>query len=112
MTALLPYVAEFWVKASHRGVLHLHITPRSPKQSNTMSYPLTGIHEGKHLILTHYPAPKIPEDEIVSTTGAGDTLIGGLVAGLVSEQVEDEAVWVGRALERVERTIRSNRAVG
>jgi pseudouridine-5'-phosphate glycosidase/pseudouridine kinase len=69
------------------------------------------VHDGKYLVLTHYPALKIDEKEIISTTGAGDTLVGGLVAGLV-DGGKDEAGWVGRALERVGKTIRSNRAVG
>jgi pseudouridine-5'-phosphate glycosidase/pseudouridine kinase len=63
------------------------------------------------LIVTHFPAIRIPENEIVSTTGAGDTLVGGLVAGLVNGQGEPK-VWVQKALQRVERTMRSRRAVG
>jgi pseudouridine-5'-phosphate glycosidase/pseudouridine kinase len=63
-----------------------------------------------YLVVRHYEAMKIKDEEVVSTTGAGDTLVGGLVAGLLSGEEED--VWVGRALEQVGRTMRSHRAVG
>ncbi|WVQ83589.1 hypothetical protein IAT38_005730 [Cryptococcus sp. DSM 104549] len=116
MVASLPYVGSFWVKASHRGLLHLRLTPHLPPPPtpglprDSISLPLSGPHAGKHLVLTHYPAPTIKAEEVVSTTGAGDTLVGGLVAGLVSGGEERE--WVGRALERVGRSLRSRRAVG
>lgn len=68
-----------------------------------------GPHVGKSLIIAHYPAPTIREDEIVSTTGAGDSLVGGLVAGLVKGL--EEAEMVGEALDRVGKSLRSRRAV-
>jgi len=110
MTFLLSVVESIWVKASDRGVLHLHKSTRPLNTPNTISIELPPPHVG-HLVLAMYPALEIPSEEMVSTTGAGDTLVGGLVAGLMSKE-QDEAVWVGRALERVGRTIRSRRAVG
>jgi pseudouridine-5'-phosphate glycosidase/pseudouridine kinase len=89
----------------------LRITTVKPEPaSSDISQRLEGMHEGKYLALTHYPAVEVPEGEVVSTTGAGDTLVGGLVAGLLSR--EEETVWVQRAMERVTRTLRSRRAVG
>ncbi|OCF34624.1 indigoidine synthase A family protein [Kwoniella heveanensis BCC8398] len=141
MVGCLPFIDSFWLKASHRGLLHLRISSTRPgssdshKSSNTahsIYQKLDGVHGGKYLVLTHYPAPRINPEDIVSTTGAGDTLVGGLVAGLVGSQVgqgdrggsesagegelhipaEDEGVWVERALERVKRSLMSRRAVG
>jgi pseudouridine-5'-phosphate glycosidase/pseudouridine kinase len=96
-----------------RGLLHLRITTVKPEPQpvgSGISQKLEGVHEGKFLALTHYPAVEVPEGEVVSTTGAGDTLVGGLVAGLLSR--EEETVLVQRAMERVTRTLRSRRAVG
>jgi pseudouridine-5'-phosphate glycosidase/pseudouridine kinase len=107
----LPWVTSLWIKAGMRGLLHLRITTVKPEPaSSDISQRLEGMHEGKYLALTHYPAVEVPEGEVVSTTGAGDTLVGGLVAGLLSR--EEETVWVQRAMERVTRTLRSRRAVG
>ncbi|WVR04017.1 hypothetical protein IAU60_001016 [Kwoniella sp. DSM 27419] len=115
MVACLPYVGSFWVKASSRGLLHLRVTDRPASRtgvkSSSISQPLEGLHQGKYLVLTHHQPPEIKADEIVSTTGAGDTLAGGLVAGLVDGgAVEDE--WVRRALDNVRKSLMSRRAVG
>ena len=110
MVACLPFVGSFWVKASHRGLLHLRMTRSLPPRGDpdSIAHRLPG--EVGSLVLNHHPAIRIPEDEVVSTTGAGDTFVGGLVAGLVDGR--EEADLVNRALERVGRTMRSRRAVG
>lgn len=113
MVSCLPYVASFWVKAGQRGLLHLRMTSVPPQPSpDTLIHPLAGQHSGKYLACTHYTPPVIKPEEIISTTGAGDTLAGGLVAGLVGGKSEPEEVWVRRALDRVGRSLRSRRAVG
>ena len=111
MVTCLPFVGSIWLKASHRGLLHLHIavTPPPRTSPNSIFHRLPD-SRGGYLVLTHYAARSLSADEIVSTTGAGDTLVGGLVAGLVNGG--DELGWVEIALDRVERTIRSRRAVG
>jgi pseudouridine-5'-phosphate glycosidase/pseudouridine kinase len=110
---ILPFVESLWIKAGVRGLLHLRVTEEVPEKTSTtmISQKLDGVHQGKSLILSHYDAPVIREDEVVSTTGAGDTLVGGLVAGLVAGEGREEE-WVSRALEGVERSLRSRRAVG
>ncbi|KIR26025.1 indigoidine synthase A family protein [Cryptococcus deuterogattii LA55] len=113
MVSCLPYVASFWVKAGQRGLLHLRMTSVPPQPStDTLVHPLIAEHNGKYLAFTHYTPPIIRPEEIISTTGAGDTLAGGLVAGLVGGKSEPEEVWVRRALDRVGRSLRSKRAVG
>ncbi|WRT65479.1 uncharacterized protein IL334_002422 [Kwoniella shivajii] len=125
MIGCLPFISSFWLKASNRGLLHLHLTstPPSPVSSSSteieargrdsISYKLDdgGVHKGKWIVLTHYPSPDINQDEIVSTTGAGDTLVGGIIAGLINAQ-QDEQAYVEKALQRVKRSLMSRRAVG
>ncbi|WVN90446.1 uncharacterized protein L203_105682 [Cryptococcus depauperatus CBS 7841] len=113
MVSCLPFIQSFWVKAGNKGLLHLRVTRTKPqKLQNTIIHELEGQHEGKFLALTHYQPPIIKPEEIVSTTGAGDTLVGGLVAGLVGSQNEAEEVWVNRALDQVRTSLKSRRAVG
>ncbi|RXK41433.1 hypothetical protein M231_01339 [Tremella mesenterica] len=68
------------------------------------------ISSSLHLIIHHHPPPHISQSQIVSTTGAGDTLVGGIIAGLLSGEKEEE--WMNKAVERVGKTMRSRRAVG
>lgn len=112
LVGCLPWVGGFWVKAGDKGLLHLRLETELPKggkwpgkQSVSHKTP-----DGRWLVLSHYAAPVITPEEVVNTTGAGDTLAGGLVAGLVRDG--DEGTWVAEALERVGRTLRSHRAVG
>jgi pseudouridine-5'-phosphate glycosidase/pseudouridine kinase len=88
------------------GVVRVHLTS-SEGEGGDLRHALP---DGRVLRVRHFPPLQIKEDEIVSTTGAGDTLVGSLVAGLLSGDKEE--VWVGRALERVKRTMMSHRAVG
>lgn len=101
MVTLLPFASSVWVTAGPRGVLNLRIEKAVPKGEDCVSHKL---RDG-FLVLTHYPAPAA-QAEVVSTTGAGDTLTGGLVACLVSGDS------VAKAFEGVKRSLASERAVG
>lgn len=110
--ALLPSVVEnVWLKAGSNGLLHATFSTADRDQHSDSDSVLRLRKGDAVLTVTHFPAIPIPENEIVSTTGAGDTLVGGLVAGLVNGQGEARE-WVQKALQRVERTMRSRRAVG
>lgn len=110
--ALLPSVVEnVWLKAGSNGLLRATFSTADRTQHSDSDSVLTLQQGDAVLTVTHFPAIRIPENEIVSTTGAGDTLVGGLVAGLVNGQGEPKE-WVQKALQRVERTMRSRRAVG
>nr|XP_019050142.1 indigoidine synthase A family protein [Kwoniella bestiolae CBS 10118]OCF29072.1 indigoidine synthase A family protein [Kwoniella bestiolae CBS 10118] len=121
MIRLLPFISSFWLKVSSKGLIHLELTS-SPSSTGSegkgdgIIYKIDNAkyHPEKHLVLKHYPPPDIDQDEIVSTTGAGDTLVGGLVAGLVDGQSTStpQDVWVGEALQGVKRSLKSRRAVG
>ncbi|WWC60072.1 uncharacterized protein I303_102635 [Kwoniella dejecticola CBS 10117] len=114
MIKLLPFVESFWLKVSSRGLIHFALSHDSHEdpgsRNNSVSYRLGGIHQGKSLVLTHYPSPDIDQEEIISTTGAGDTLVGGIVAGLVNGGSTNE--WVAQALEGVKKSLKSRRAIG
>ncbi|KAK4689205.1 pseudouridylate synthase / pseudouridine kinase, partial [Tremellales sp. Uapishka_1] len=110
---LLPFVQELWVKAGKNGLLHMCIATKLPRLINdsALVHGLEGKLKGQHLVVRHWDAPKIDAADIVSTTGAGDTLVGGIVAGLVGNLGEEEA-WMEAVMERVDRSLRSRRAVG
>jgi pseudouridine-5'-phosphate glycosidase/pseudouridine kinase len=136
-TGLLPYFGNMWIKSGARGVVRVAVLPDAEAGSsgstsssatapvygmgdgvrptegenggNRMVYPLSGVHPGKSLVIAHYPAPVMRPEEIISTTGAGDSLVGGLVAGLVKGLSEEEMV--RDALDRVSKSLRSRRAV-
>jgi pseudouridine-5'-phosphate glycosidase/pseudouridine kinase len=103
---LLPFVEDLWIKCGSLGVVRVHLTS-SEGGGGDLRHALP---DGRVLRVRHFTPLQIKEDEIVSTTGAGDTLVGSLVAGLLSGDKEED--WVGRALERVKRTMMSHRAVG
>jgi pseudouridine-5'-phosphate glycosidase/pseudouridine kinase len=103
---LLPFVQDLWIKCGSLGVIRIHLTSTEGGSGDLRH----SLPDGRVLRVKHFPPLQIKEDEVVSTTGAGDTLVGGLVAGLLSG--EKEEVWVGRALERVKKTMMSHRAVG
>lgn len=139
--ACLPFVQSFWIKCGYRGIISITISPRPIESSASgraagISHQLDGsLSTGEFLNICHYPANKrLAADEVVSTTGAGDTASGSLVAGLSlrqpiasgknnnsshkiegsgqrSEQTAVES-FVTVAMERAERSIRSRRAVG
>ena len=131
--ACLPFVQSFWIKCGHRGLISMSISPQPYTSTRDgwasgISHKLDGsLSAGQYLNICHYPANKLlAANEVVSTTGAGDTVSGSLVAGLTSlqssssaksgpgsksEQAEVEG-FVKVAMERAERSIRSRRAVG
>jgi pseudouridine-5'-phosphate glycosidase/pseudouridine kinase len=125
MVGLLPWVSNVWVKngdngawlqsaasiaefADVSGLLHLRISNRIPSTSNSISTPLPN---GSSLILTHYPAAELQSEDILSTTGAGDSLVGGLAAGIVSGKGTIQDQGVREAVMAATRSLGSLRAV-
>ena len=91
--ACLPFVSSFWIKSGSRGLVHIGLSDSPLASAASSSHSSTGSaiaqsvsHKtgDRYLNIAHYPAKRIPADEVVSTTGAGDTLAGGLVAGLIA----------------------------
>ncbi|CAK9786522.1 hypothetical protein CC85DRAFT_306969 [Cutaneotrichosporon oleaginosum] len=109
MVQCLPWVGGVWLKAGSRGMLRLSLGLKPKSRGGGAQSVSHRTPDGRTLTLTLYPPPVIAADEVVNTTGAGDTLVGGIVAGLLSGAAE--ADFVAAALERVGRTLRSPLAV-
>lgn len=91
---LLIHVDNLWVKCGARGTYHIY------RDSNS------------RITSRHLPPGSVLPSDIVSTTGAGDTLSGGLVAALVAEEGRFTSAWEERVMSQVVRTLKSPRAVG
>ncbi|XP_053112226.1 uncharacterized protein LOC128327452 [Hemicordylus capensis] len=50
---------------------------------------------GSELCATHYPAIPIPAEEIVNVSGAGDSLLAGIIAGLLAGEDTDNCIRMG-----------------
>jgi len=90
--SLLPIFEHLIIKCGDRGVvLVMRISgeaakhsPWSAEQSNPAKRCIiaNGSRGGDVVVLKHYPAIDIKDEEIVNVTGAGDSLVGTLCAGI------------------------------
>lgn len=91
---LLPFFQNLIVKCGEKGVIiAMRISGSDARESmwkGERSNPLNryivahGIQNKEIVVLKHFPAPSIRKDEIVSVTGAGDSLVGALAASIVT----------------------------
>lgn len=116
MVACLPWVGSFWLKQGPGGLVRLGFQsdqdPKSTRPTVSHDIPVPRMPDGswcQTLTLTYYAPPVIAPEEIVNTTGAGDTLAGALIAGIAMGKPEDECVEL--AIAAVGRTLRSHKAV-
>jgi pseudouridine-5'-phosphate glycosidase/pseudouridine kinase len=120
MVSLLPWVDNVWLKVGEQGLIHLGIVDASvssklPEGARMIEHELPeGEFSGKGmdrpvLRLSHYPPPQKLEN-MVSSTGAGDSLVGGLVAGLISRAPGHQIAQIG--LRAARASLMSARAVG
>ena len=90
---LLPYIPNLLVKLGEQGCLLAYVlSPGDPCLSDPESAPyiLSRATSDKSLVgglyMRHFPpAEVVPQEEIVSVNGIGDTMLGVLMAGLVKE---------------------------
>lgn len=86
---LLPFFQHLVVKCGHLGVIVVMRVPSTSKWSSER----TNVH-GRYIVapgrpggdlavVRHFPPHTLPDDSIVNVTGAGDTLVAALLAGLV-----------------------------
>ena len=122
MVSLLPWVGNLWVKCGQDGLLHLGIVdaardgPRGQAGARRVEHDspndfrdfAIGQMEKPVLRLSHYSPSKL--EQVVSSTGAGDSLVGGLIAGLARRLPLDQVARQG--LEAARATLLSDRAVG
>lgn len=77
--------------------LELSKTPKYKGRSRTVvitqgAEPTIVARDGK---VTEFPTPKLSADQIVDSNGAGDSFVGGFMAGLMSGKDIDECVSIG-----------------
>lgn len=122
---LLPFMPCIITTLGSQGVLVTELFPSNDPRLTSpdhLSYiiaraavPRTGINKVGGVYMRLFPPEQLRKDEIISVNGAGDTLLGVIMAGLASDKMGD-------GLERLEsiipvaqrasaRTLRSTAAV-
>lgn len=83
---LLPYIPNILLKSGSKGVISFQLVTEAGKLKEHGSYDGVVCIGNKQLdigiAVQHFPAQKVDESKIVSVTGAGDTLLGSLVADI------------------------------
>ncbi|THH11202.1 hypothetical protein EW145_g820 [Phellinidium pouzarii] len=92
---LLPFFQNIIIKCGERGVIVVMRfsgedamnTSWADERSNPFGrYIIAKSHNSKELVvLRHFPAIPVNKDEIVSVTGAGDSMVGALCASIVND---------------------------
>lgn len=124
MVVMLQRVDHIWLKCGQDGLIHATtydsacpLPPVETRRSfdHRLSLPLpasdSSVSKGRHdtIRLTHYP-PTTALTSYVSSTGAGDSLVGGIVAGIALGFDHDRMAKVG--LNAARASLASSRAVG
>lgn len=91
---LLPFFQHFILKAGEKGLFTVFRIPAVIAQQSAWAYERTNIRErqvvaqgrdGAIVVLKHYPANVLPVTDVVNVTGAGDSLVGAVLATLVQD---------------------------
>ncbi|KAI0094835.1 indigoidine synthase A-like protein [Irpex rosettiformis] len=122
---LLPFFQHIVLKCGQRGVLTIFQTTAGAGTSGPWTQESTNLKQrqvvargkdGCVIVIKHYPAIALAQDEMVNVTGAGDTLVGSLLASLVqnfrtfeSPLALDETIT--RAQKAAIMTLKSSHAV-
>ncbi len=92
---LLPFFQHIILKCGQRGVLLVFRTALDGVGSTSWTQETTNLKQrqviahgkdGSAVVLKHYPAEALAQEELVNVTGAGDTLVGSLLASLVQNR--------------------------
>jgi pseudouridylate synthase / pseudouridine kinase len=91
---ILPFFQHLILKAGDKGLFTILRIPSSIAQRSTWTYERSNVRErqvvsqgrdGGVVVLKHYPAIDLPPESVVNVTGAGDTLVGSVLASLAQE---------------------------
>jgi pseudouridylate synthase / pseudouridine kinase len=88
---LLPFFQHLVIKCGDLGVLlAMRFSTDNPtawagERSNTHRRQIVAHGKGESIVLKHYPAHTIDPQSIVSVTGAGDSLVGAILAALAQD---------------------------
>ncbi|KAI5121288.1 hypothetical protein M0805_002331 [Coniferiporia weirii] len=92
---LLPFFQNLVIKCGERGVVvvmrisgdDVKNTTWADKRSNWLERYVVakGLQSREVVVLKHFPAISMARDEVVSDTGAGDSLVGALCASIVDD---------------------------
>lgn len=97
---LLPFFQHIFLKCGSRGLLAVfQIPPGSSgslwRQEQSNMKQRQAVAHGKNgsvVVIKHYPAVAIAQDELLNVTGAGDSLVGSILASLVQNpKIFDES---------------------
>lgn len=88
---LLPFFQNIFLKCGSRGVLVISRILSDPTESSwagehtNLAERQVVAHgkDGSTVLVKHFPASVIAQDKLVNVTGAGDSLVGSLLASLV-----------------------------
>ena len=89
---LLPFFQHLVLKAGDKGLFTIFRVSPTTAQRSGWAYEQSNVRarqvlargrDGGLVILKHHPAILLTPDEVVSVTGAGDTLVGSTLASLV-----------------------------
>ena len=114
---LSPYFSRIMVKLGVDGVVLVQLLPPATS-STSAALPSgaivsrgTGVVRG--IMVRHFPAEAISQEDIVSVNGAGDTFLGAVLAGLAKVGVNE--VDLGEVISRAQKaaclTLRSPESV-
>jgi pseudouridylate synthase / pseudouridine kinase len=86
--SLLPAFQHLIIKCGHLGAVVVMRAPASSDWSRERSnihrrYVVSGRRDGELVVLGHFPPHHLPKESVVNVTGAGDTLVAGVLAALV-----------------------------
>lgn len=108
---LLPVFGTLFVKSGSRGVL---VVQRVSGEENVRRWQDEGERKGlviaasstgpaEAVVLRHYPALELEEEEVSNVTGAGDNLAGAMLAGMARGLSADRPEDLDRIVEMAQR---------
>ncbi|CUS07109.1 unnamed protein product [Tuber aestivum] len=114
---LSPYFPRIMVKLGADGVVLVQLLPPAASSPSAAPPPEAIVSQGTGavagIMVKHFPAEVISQEDVVSVNGAGDTFTGVVLAGLVKMGIS--GVHVGEVIDRAQKaaglTLRSPESV-